>query len=194
MVRSSRRYWASSAWQRRQLLDVVGLGRRRAAPGSSSAAAGSRSATCVTPHGRDSSPEAASRRNTSSRSLRRARCRRTLAAGLGDAQLGGDGLVGQVVDVAQHDHGPQPGREARAGRAAPGRAGRRARPGRRGRARAGGRRPGGRRASSSWRWRARRPRWVDGAVGGDAVQPGRELGVAPEPVAGPGRPAGRSPG
>ena len=42
---------------------------------------------------------------------------------LGDAQLGGDGLVGQVVDVAQHDHGPQPGRQVvegvrRAGRAA----------------------------------------------------------------------------
>ena len=80
---------------------------------------------------------------------------------LGDPQLRGDGLVGQVVDVAEHDDGAQRRRAARPGRPSSGRAARRPRPCPRGRTR------GARRA-----WRRRRTarrggpwcaadRWVD---------------------------------
>ena len=104
---------------------------------------------------------------------------------LRDAQLGGDGLVGQVVDVAEHDDGPQPGRQAGEGLAAAGRGASAAS------ARASGSSSGrlvDRRASSvssSWRCRAP-PAEVGGrAVGRDPVQPRRELGVAAEALEAP---------
>ncbi len=122
----------------------------------------------------------------------------------GDAQLGGDGLVGQVVHVAQDHHGPR----ASGRRARPGPASRRSREGgrcsaaessgfptgassplgdHRRPARRRARRGGGREA-----WRP--PRRRGGAVGRDAVEPGGELGVAPEALEAPIGPPGTSPG
>ena len=108
---------------------------------------------------------------------------------LGDAELGGDGLVGQVVDVAQHDDGG--GRSSRARRAP--RAGPAASASARGRVVVGAR-------SSTTGVvvelvvAVRAPAEVGGgAVGRDPVQPRRELGVAAEALEPPVGPQVRPP-
>ena len=126
------RYWTSSAWHRRQCstwrAGVVGRGRRRRRRRRPAA-----SASVVTPHGR----ALVIVRHRRALPRQREQLARAAAAGpveahlgrrLGDAELGGDGLVGQVVDVAQHDHGPQPGRQLGGAPRRAGRAGRRPRP------------------------------------------------------------------
>src|SRR3954447_3646537 len=114
-ARRSLRYWTSSAWQRRQLSTW-----RRASRSSwsePSATSERRSAIwshCtgttllldrLSPQGVEVLAELAA--GSVQTHLRRR---------LGDAQLGGDGLVGQVVDVAEHDHGPQAGGQLTQGR------------------------------------------------------------------------------
>ena len=95
------RYWASSAWQRRQRSTWRRAARSATAPrrpgsGTASTPADAHPAR-ATPRRprRRSCLASARRREQGSRRRRRARWSRTLAAVSRDAQLGGDGLVGR---------------------------------------------------------------------------------------------------
>ena len=134
-------------------------GRRSAVPSATSA---SSVGDVVTPHRRPPRRRSPGPRpgNTRLAQLAAGPVEPHLGRRLGDAELGGDRLVGQVVDVAEHDDGPQLRRQVARGRPRAGRGAGWRRPGPRGRARGRCRRRRRRRGASSVRRRERLPRWV----------------------------------
>src|SRR5579871_6562348 len=108
-ARSSRRYWTSSAWQRKQ--PSTWAATRRSACALPSTMAGRRSATSS--HWNPDSDRTcvlllAAERVEPLAEFPAGPVQPHLGRRLADAELGRDALVGKVIDVPQHDDGPQP--------------------------------------------------------------------------------------